>query len=177
MLGSFGAHVREEPRRGLRKSLGARLFPVFEWMGSYLDLLDQTKAAIIWGGLEWAIDDDNLDRPGPSIALEFLDKTCGKLGFRELDQRGRLERAKRQAFVQRVLMGLFGGVALIGPVLIMVLHPSQNANLITVSVATIVFALLLALGAQDSTGKDVLAATAAYAAVLVVFLGTSGSSA
>jgi len=36
-----------------------------------------------------------------------------------------------------------------------------------------VFAIDLAFGAIDSVGKDVLAATAAYAAVLVVFVGTS----
>lgn len=74
-------------------------------------------------------------------------------------------------------MGLFGGIALICPVLIMALSPSEKTNIITVSVATIVFAILLAIGASDSTGKDVLAATAAYTAVLVVFFGTSSSSA
>ena len=55
----------------------------------------------------------------------------------------------------------------------MTLHPSRNTSLITVSAATFLFALVLALVATDSDGKDVLAATAAYAAVLVVFVGTS----
>jgi len=71
---------------------------------------------------------------------------------------------------------MFGGLALIGPMLIMTLHPSRNTSLITVSVATFLFALLLALLARDSTGKDVLGATVAYAAVLVMFVGTSTTS-
>lgn len=70
-------------------------------------------------------------------------------------------------------MAMFGGVALIGPMLIMTLHPSRNTSLITVSVSTFLFAPLLAFIASDSAGKDVLGATAAYAAVLVVFVGSS----
>lgn len=113
---------------------------------------------------------------GPSLAVDVLEGLCGDLGLRELDQQERLRRAEKQALTQRLLMGLFGGIALICPVLVMVLYPSRNTNLITVSIATIVFAFLLAIGASDGTGKDVLAATAAYTAVLVVFFGTSGSS-
>ena len=70
-------------------------------------------------------------------------------------------------------MALFGGVALIVPVLIMAFHPTRNTCLITTTVATLLFALILAFEARDSRGKDVLTATAAYAAVLVVFIGTS----
>jgi hypothetical protein len=70
-------------------------------------------------------------------------------------------------------MALFGGIALIGPTIIMTLHSSRNTCLITTSVSTVLFAIILALGASDSSGKDVLVATAAYVAVLVVFLGTS----
>ena len=62
-------------------------------------------------------------------------------------------------------MAMFGGVALIGPMLIMTLQPSLNTSLITVSIATFLFV------ASDSAGKDVLATTAA--AVLVVLVGTN----
>jgi hypothetical protein len=68
----------------------------------------------------------------------------------------------------RFVMALFGGVALLGLTIIMTLHLSRNICLITTSVA---------FGASDSTGKDVFAATAAYVAVLVVFVGTSLSRA
>jgi hypothetical protein len=70
-------------------------------------------------------------------------------------------------------MALFGGVSLIVPMLVMTLYPSQNTSLTTTSIATFIFAIALAIGATDTAGKDVLAATAAYAAVLVVFVGTS----
>lgn len=78
-----------------------------------------------------------------------MEGTCGDLGFRELDQQGRVRRVERQALTPRlgVLMGLFGGIALICPVLIMVRYPSESTNLITVSVATILFASLLAIEA------------------------------
>lgn len=89
---------------------------------------------------------------------------------------GRQFRTERKAYAERLIMGLFGGLALIGPMLIMVLNPSQNTSLITVSIATIIFSLVLAQSARDIAGKDVLAATAAYAAVLVGFVGASGNS-
>ena len=97
------------------------------------------------------------------------------LQYRELEKFGRESRQRKHAFTERLAMALFGGVALIGPVLIMTIHPSQTKSLVTVSVATILFALCLAIFANSTAAKDVLAATAAYAAVLVVFLGTSTS--
>lgn len=116
---------------------------------------------------------------GPQVsvpeALRHVEGSCGELGLRELNQHQSIRRAEVKALIQRIFMGLFGGIALICPVLIMALSSSQKTNLITVSVATIVFAILLAIGASDSTGKDVLSATAAYTAVLVVFFGTSSS--
>ena len=99
------------------------------------------------------------------------------LQYRELEKDGRESRQRKHAFTERLTMALFGGIALIGPVLIMTLHPSQVISLVTISVATILFALCLAVFANSTAGKDVLAATAAYAAVLVVFLGTSNTSA
>jgi len=93
--------------------------------------------------------------------------------FRELNREIRLEREIKKAYSERLWMGAFGGVALIGPMLLMVLHRGLNTSIITASVATALFALLLAIGAKNLHGKDVLAATAAYAAVLVVFVGTS----
>jgi hypothetical protein len=82
----------------------------------------------------------------------------------------------REAFVSLLVMTLFGGIALIVPTVIMAKYPGTNFSLGTTAVATVLFALELAFGARDSTGKDVLAATAAYIAVLVVFIGTSLAS-
>ncbi|RAH76620.1 hypothetical protein BO86DRAFT_404481 [Aspergillus japonicus CBS 114.51] len=70
-------------------------------------------------------------------------------------------------------MGLCGGLALIAPMLLMVLHNDTPTTLATASAATIIFALGLAWFGEDLDGKDVLASVAAYAAVMVVFIGTS----
>ena len=54
----------------------------------------------------------------------------------------------------------------------MVLHKSLLTSLLTSSVCVIVFDVILAFALDDPF--DVLPGTAAYAAVLVVFVGTSG---
>jgi hypothetical protein len=131
--------------------------------------LDRTWVALV-GALRSARSTEGIP---PSAVIKAMELSAGNLGFRELDQQGRLLRAQKKALTERIIMAMFGGVALIGPMLIMTLHQSKNTSLITVSVATFIFALILAVGATDSTGKDVLGATAAYAAVLVVFVGTS----
>lgn len=94
------------------------------------------------------------------------------LSFRELDKRGRLLRERKHDSLERLFLGSFGGIMLIGPMLLMVLNYSRNTTLITTSVATVLFTLMLAVFAHGMAGKDVLAAVAAYAAVLVVFVGT-----
>lgn len=92
----------------------------------------------------------------------------------ERKERGRL---RRQGFFERLTLGVFGGLAIIVPMLIMALINSLLVSLVVTSVATMIFAVLLALpmlgGAID--GKTALASVAAYAAVLVVFVGTSVS--
>jgi hypothetical protein len=106
-----------------------------------------------------------------------MQELVGPLGFRELDKMGQERREQKKAFTQRLFIATFGGIWLIAPMLIIVLHSSRNVSLITTSVATMLFSSLLSVGAWDSRGKDVLAATAAYAAVLVVFVRTSTASA
>lgn len=57
----------------------------------------------------------------------------------------------------------------------MALSPSQTKNPLTVSVAVIVFLLVLPFGVRVSN-TETLVATATYAAVLVVLIGTSSGS-
>lgn len=61
------------------------------------------------------------------------------------------------------------------PMLIMSLEPSQIKSLVTVSLSVVLFALVMSLTFQTDN-KDTLTATATYAAVLVVFVGTSGTA-
>lgn len=82
-------------------------------------------------------------------------------------------RRKSEAFSQRLFMAAFGGAALVAPMLIMTLHPTKVTNLVTVSAFVVVVAVLLAYVMTEATPQDIIGATAAYAAVLVVFVGTS----
>ena len=72
----------------------------------------------------------------------------------------------------RFVIAVGGGASLLVPMLIMSFDASRDKSLIVVCVATILFALTLSLG-FDTGNDDTLTATATYAAVLVVFVGTS----
>ncbi|KAK5701961.1 hypothetical protein LTR97_004779 [Elasticomyces elasticus] len=81
------------------------------------------------------------------------------------------EAAREQNF-QRLAMAAVGGLLLLVPVLIMANLPGKLATLVTTSASMVVFAVLVTLG-TDLGPNEVLATTAGYAAVLVVFVGTS----
>ena len=99
--------------------------------------------------------------------------SIGPLGFRELDRGRLLKQHILDRVKSRLHMAFFGGTALIVPVIAMTLIPTLTGNLITASVSTALFAMIMVIFSTDASGKDVLAATAAYAAVMVVFIGTS----
>jgi hypothetical protein len=103
----------------------------------------------------------------PEVTSPTLEQTvelaAGNGGYRELVQ--------RDALSSRLFMGVFGGTAVYVPILIMTVNPSTTKTLVTTFVAILLFGIILAIAATDSSGKDVLAATAAYAGVLVVFAG------
>jgi len=75
--------------------------------------------------------------------------------------------------LSRFLIAFTGGAALVVPMLIMTIQKSVTKSLITVSVAVLLIAVVVSLGIRASNMETVLA-TATYAAVLVVFVGTSG---
>jgi hypothetical protein len=72
----------------------------------------------------------------------------------------------------RFIAALIGGIFLIVPMVIMVLSQSRTKSLITVSVAVLLFSAALAFGLK-ANNVETLVSTATYAAVLVVFVGTS----
>ncbi|ETS86428.1 hypothetical protein PFICI_00256 [Pestalotiopsis fici W106-1] len=73
----------------------------------------------------------------------------------------------------RFLVAFLGGSSLVVPMLVMRLpEVSLAKSLITVSVAVLLFAIALSILFRASN-TDTMAATATYAAVLVVFVGTS----
>jgi hypothetical protein len=79
-------------------------------------------------------------------------------------------------FFLRISMAVFGGLTLIIPMLIMVLYPGLLTVLLTTSISVLVFGIVLAVAIKDAEPKDIVVTTAAYAAVLVVFVGTVGGS-
>lgn len=90
----------------------------------------------------------------------------------------RLQERRRQAeFPRRLLTALFGGVAVVAPMVVMSLGRSLVKSLVTSSVAMLVFGVVLAwTSAADEA--SLMVATAGYAAVLAVFVavgdGTGG---
>ncbi|KAK5718113.1 hypothetical protein LTR17_015835 [Elasticomyces elasticus] len=73
--------------------------------------------------------------------------------------------------IERLTVAFFGGASLLVPMIIMTFRTSRTARLVTVCVATLLFAYAIALF-TSAKKQDILGATAAYAAVMVVYVGT-----
>lgn len=78
-----------------------------------------------------------------------------------------------EGLLNRLRMALFGGVVVVAPMLIMTLHRTVLTTLLTTSLFVLAVGLVLAWFMVSAEPKDILTATAAYAAILVVFVGTS----
>lgn len=78
---------------------------------------------------------------------------------------------------QRYALAILGVLILNVPMILMVLVPSTAMSLATVVVCTMVFAIATAYFSPTKLPIELLAATAAYAAVLVVFVGGTTQSA
>lgn len=91
----------------------------------------------------------------------------------------RLAFTKRDSFAQRgfqrLLMAVLGGLAIIAPFLIMMLVSGQLTRLLVTCLFMVAFAVGATLGSE--LGPDRIAlVTAAYAAALMVFVGTNPPS-
>lgn len=82
--------------------------------------------------------------------------------------------ARRFGMRNRLIAAVLGGLSLVVPMLIMAIKPSQLKTLITSSVAVLLFSLGLAWKSSART-ETLLATTAAYAAVMVVFVGVNSN--
>ncbi|KAK2022783.1 hypothetical protein LX32DRAFT_686945 [Colletotrichum zoysiae] len=76
-----------------------------------------------------------------------------------------------RGFKERLVIAAAGGAFLVGPMWIMVLKDGLYASLVSTTAFVTAFGILMAYFLNEA--KDVLASTAAYAAVLVVFVGSS----
>ena len=80
--------------------------------------------------------------------------------------------SRKEARVLRFSLAATGGFFLIVPMIIMATVPGLVSSLVTTCVSVLVFACLMAWR-TDLSPNEVLGTTAAYTAVLVVFVGTS----
>jgi hypothetical protein len=80
-----------------------------------------------------------------------------------------LLRVRKKGFQQRVLAAIVGGIFLIGTMWLMVLYKARYTALVSTTLFVTVIGLLMAWILDNL--RDVLSSTAAYAAVLVVFVG------
>jgi len=107
------------------------------------------------------------------LTLEYQIFQNAKRKKEEEIELSRLRRLKHKSvFRVRMLIAVAAGLALIAPMLIMTLHPSKITSLATASIFIVLVAVVLAYTMEDAQNKDIVGATAAYAAVLVVFVGT-----
>lgn len=96
---------------------------------------------------------------------------------REFQHEIRLEaRRRKEEFPRRLLTALFGGAAVVVPMVVMSLSRSLVRSLVTSSVAMLVFGVVLAwTSAADEA--SLMVATAGYAAVLAVFVAVGDGGA
>ena len=87
-----------------------------------------------------------------------------------------IDHRNSKSFMNRLKMAIFGGLALIVPMLIMRLHSTLLTELLTASLFILAFGVVLAIYLKNAEEMYIASATAAYAAVLVVFVGASSSS-
>lgn len=91
--------------------------------------------------------------------------------------REKAERVRKRAkdfhmALKRFLFAILGGLAIVVPVLIIALGAVPTKTIVTVAIAIFVFALTVAW-ASTASPENLLGATAAYAAVLMVFVPQS----
>ena len=75
----------------------------------------------------------------------------------------------------RFLIALIAGVFLVGPLAVFAHQSTAEAHLVTISVFIVLFSILVSLLTR-ATNEDAMVASAAYAAVLSVFLSNNSAS-
>lgn len=116
--------------------------------------------------------------------IERAGRSCEEIGrvlleaMEQADSAVRREQPwmMRPSSVRRWLAGMAGGLAFVMPMAAMLAYPERNIALFTTTFSILVVVTFLAFLVDDLQPKDLFACTAAYAAVLVVFVGTGQSS-
>lgn len=74
--------------------------------------------------------------------------------------------------VVRLFVALIGGAFLVVPMIIMTINQSVTKSLVIAPLSVLLFAVVISFGVR-TTNAETLVATATYAAVLVVFVGSA----
>ncbi|KAH8775323.1 hypothetical protein F5883DRAFT_701443 [Diaporthe sp. PMI_573] len=135
------------------------------WCKHDLDKLKPTKRKQFLGDMEQLTATYGLD--------ELVDKK-EVLRFGGGTRSSLIKNERVEHYTRKVIMAMIGGSFLIGPMLVMVLHPGLVTSLVATSAC--IFAFGLAMSIFLNAPFDVLSGTASYAAVLVVFIGMGGGT-
>lgn len=97
-----------------------------------------------------------------------------------LEAKGKLKRTCQNTthlaeILTRFLVAILAGAFLVVPLIVLSHQSSSESHLITVSVCIVVFSLLISLVSKASN-EQTMAASAGYAAVLVVFIANTSTS-
>lgn len=112
-------------------------------------------------------------QPASIHSIEPWETKDTRLGIRGT-RNANVMRSRVKNFWERVGTAAVGGVFLVGPMWLIVLHNTLYTALVTTTVLVATFGFLMAWFLDRR--MDVMASTAAYAAVLVVFLGLTKPS-
>ena len=111
------------------------------------------------------------DPPGPPIpVLGPWEKENYPIGGTRNEN---VKKSSIRSFRRRLFMASLGGTFLVGPMWLMVMHNTMYTVLVSTSVFVYAFGFLMSILLEKP--MEVLSGTAAYAAVLVVFVGIGSS--
>ncbi|KJX99934.1 hypothetical protein TI39_contig347g00016 [Zymoseptoria brevis] len=116
---------------------------------------------------------------------EFLRKyLLVELTYSNDEKKARNERYKKREIprtlseagekIARFIIASVGALFILIPMYIMALHTSRTVNLVTTTIAVVLFAIMCSITLR-TTNDQTLSATAGYAAVLFVFVGLTSS--
>jgi predicted anti-sigma-YlaC factor YlaD len=120
-------------------------------------------------------DDDLLGSFDHSLLQHSATVSRTRGSERHLAEQAEKRRQRLKLAWKRFIFAIVGGIAIVVPVLIIVAGTASVKTLVVVSVSIFLFALGVALF-SSAVPESLLAATAAYAAVLIVFVTSSSST-
>ncbi|KAI1132724.1 hypothetical protein F5Y10DRAFT_260879 [Nemania abortiva] len=168
-----GGNPLEDP--GLKKALEDYVQGIRDWelMVEYEAKVgdDKTKDPFHFSS-KWSLTREAMTKAGIQGGASGYFSSGLQANIGSFEQRNQINRARtfRESSL-RYSVAISGGLALVGPMWLMVLHKDKYTYLITTTVAVLLFASIVPR--YSTAGPEVVVATvAAYAAVLVVFVGT-----